>query len=89
MWKKKYQPRNHVPWTIISVCIGVCAVLILLLRFMLDRENKRRDAEKRDDSYDDVYLTQEYSDGTKTEKRVDRAFLDLTDIQNRDFRYVL
>ena len=72
---------------------------------MLQSENKRRDAEKRDDSYDDVYLTQELADGTKTEKRVDKvrcdlaliysahtscqAFLDLTDIQNRDFRYVL
>lgn len=75
---------------------------------MLQSENRRRDAEKRDDSYDDVYLTQELSDGTKAEKRVDRvshnialhedlhltkgifqAFLDLTDQQNRDFRYVL
>ncbi|KDR73634.1 hypothetical protein GALMADRAFT_251402 [Galerina marginata CBS 339.88] len=89
MWKKKYQPRNHVPWSIISACIGACAVLILLLRFMLQRENKRRDAEQRDDSYDDVYLTRSSTDGTKTEKRVDKAFLDLTDIQNRDFRYVL
>ncbi|KIM48751.1 hypothetical protein M413DRAFT_437931 [Hebeloma cylindrosporum] len=89
MWKKKYQPRNHVPWAVISACIGACAVLILTLRFMLDSENKRRDAEKRDDSYDDVYIREELADGTKTEKRVDRAFLDITDIQNRDFRYVL
>ncbi|KAF8912083.1 major facilitator superfamily domain-containing protein [Gymnopilus junonius] len=89
MWKKQYQPRNHVPWTVIAVCIGVCALLILLLRFMLDRENKRRDAEKRDDSYDDVYLAQEKQDGTKAEKHVDRAFLDITDIQNKEFRYVL
>ncbi|PPR05104.1 hypothetical protein CVT26_012340 [Gymnopilus dilepis] len=89
MWKKQYQPRNHVPWTVIAVCIGVCALLILILRFMLDRENKRREAEKAEDSYDDVYLAQEKQDGTKAEKHVDRAFLDLTDIQNREFRYVL
>ncbi|KDR66872.1 hypothetical protein GALMADRAFT_232281 [Galerina marginata CBS 339.88] len=89
MWRKKFQPRNHVPWAIISACIGSCAALILLLRFMLDRENKRRDGEQRDDSYDDVYLTQESTDGVMTEKRVDRTFLDLTDIQNRDFRYSL
>ncbi|KAF8954615.1 major facilitator superfamily domain-containing protein [Flammula alnicola] len=88
MWKKQYQPRNHIPWSIISACIGACSILILLLRFMLQSENKRRDAEQRDDTYDDVYLKQELADGTKTEKRVDRAFLDLTDIQNRDFRYV-
>ena len=74
---------------------------------MLHSENKRREAEKKDDSYDDVYITQELPDGSKTEKRVDKvcclfalfdqnfpytscqAFLDITDIQNRDFRYVL
>jgi ACS family allantoate permease-like MFS transporter len=89
MWKKKYQPRNHVPWAVISACIMTCFFLILLLRFMLAAENKRRDAEKRDDTYDDVYVSQELANGTKEEKRVDRAFLDLTDIQNRDFRYAL
>jgi len=88
MWKKRYQTRNHVPWAVISSCIGGCVVLILLLRWVLKRENTRRDAEQRDDSYDDVYITQRLSDGTTVEKRVDRAFLDLTDIQNRDFRYV-
>ena len=64
---------NHVPWAVISACIGACTVLILTLRFMLHFENKRREAEKRDDSYDDVYVTQELADGTKTEKRVDRV----------------
>jgi len=43
---------------------------------MLHFENKRREAEKRDDSYDDVYITQELADGTKTEKRVDRVRCD-------------
>ena len=57
----------------IAVCIGVCALLILILRFMLDRENKRREAEKAEDSYDDVYLAQEKQDGTKAEKHVDRV----------------
>ncbi|CAA7271463.1 unnamed protein product [Cyclocybe aegerita] len=89
MWKKHYQPRNHVPWAVISACIFTCAMLMLLLRFMLTSENKRRDAEKRDDTYDDVYITEVTADGKTIEKRVDRAFLDLTDIQNRDFRYVL
>ncbi|KAF9564419.1 MFS general substrate transporter [Agrocybe pediades] len=89
MWKKKYQPRNHVPWAVISACTFTCAILLLILRFMLHRENQKRDAEKRDDSYDDVYVIQELPDGSKVEKRVDKAFLDLTDIQNREFRYVL
>ncbi|KAF8197567.1 major facilitator superfamily domain-containing protein [Pholiota molesta] len=89
MWKKRYQPRNHVPWTIIAACIGACIVLILLLRFMLRSENKRRDTERRDDSYDEVYIKEELADGTINKRHVDKAFLDLTDIQNRDFRYDL
>jgi len=71
------------------------------------RENKRRDVETRDVTYDDVHIERKNSDG-KTEKMKidkvhlnysytmsmtlklrDQAFLDLTDIQNRDFRYVL
>ncbi len=42
---------------------------------MLQAENKRRDAEQRDDSYDDVYIKEELADGTKTEKHVDRVCL--------------
>ncbi|KAF9532168.1 major facilitator superfamily domain-containing protein [Crepidotus variabilis] len=89
MWKKQYQPRNHVPWAVISACVFTCLCLFLLLRYMLSSENKRREAEKRDEKYDTVYITTELSDGSKAEKKVDRAFLDLTDIQNRDFRYTL
>ena len=62
---------------------------MLLLRFMLASENKRRETEKRDERHDAVYISQEQEDGTRLEKRVDKAFLDLTDIQNRDFRYTL
>jgi len=63
-------------------------LLILLLRFMLASENKRRDTEKND-KFDEIYIPQELPDGSVIEKRVDRAFLDLTDIQNREFRYAL
>jgi len=42
---------------------------------MLAAENKRRDAEKRDDTFDDIYLSKELSDGSKEEKRVDRVRL--------------
>ena len=66
-----------------------CLLLILLLRFMLSSENKRREAEQRDERRDVVLIAQVLPDGTTLEKRVDRAFLDLTDIQNRDFRYTL
>ncbi|KAF9014075.1 MFS general substrate transporter [Cyathus striatus] len=89
MWKKKYQPRNHVPWAVIAATSFGSGILLLILRFMLARENKRRETEKRDDTYNEVYITQTLPDGSTVEKKVDRAFLDLTDIQNRDFRYVL
>ncbi|KAF6763855.1 major facilitator superfamily domain-containing protein [Ephemerocybe angulata] len=89
MWKKEYQPRNHIPWVVISSCIFSGAVLIFILRTLLARENARRDAETRDETYDDVYVLTEKPDGTKVETRVDKTFLDLTDLQNRDFRYIL
>ena len=66
-------PSNHVPWAIIAACIGTCAILILTLRYVLYFENKRRDGEQRDETYDDVYLTQETEDGIKAEKRVDKV----------------
>lgn len=66
-----------------------CLLLLLLLRFMLASENQRRETEQRDERHDVIYIAQELPDGTRLEKRVDRAFLDLTDIQNRDFRYAL
>ena len=77
---------------------------------MLNFENKRRDDEQRDETYDHVYLTQETKDGIQFDKHIDKVritviilknlviatnhtinqtFLDLTDIQNRDFRYTL
>lgn len=108
MFLKRYQPRNHTPWAIISTCVFVSAILILILRFMLAAENKKRDAEPYDPTYDEVYILETDSNGKEKEKRVDKVcgfgvdcrllgtnrnclqvFLDLTDKQNREFRYVL
>ncbi|KAI0807659.1 MFS general substrate transporter [Fomes fomentarius] len=88
-WKKQYQPRNHIPWLILSICWAVSALILLALRVYLARENARREKEGPDTRYEDVYIEEKQSDGTVVEKKVDKAFLDLTDIQNRDFRYVL
>ncbi|KAF8259246.1 hypothetical protein EI94DRAFT_1752060 [Lactarius quietus] len=78
MWQAKYKPRNHVP-------------LLFAVRVLLSRENKRRDAEPLDDTYDNVYLTMMDQDGNREEAKVAKVwkFLDLTDRQNKDFRYVL
>jgi hypothetical protein len=40
---------------------------------MLHSENKRRDGEQRDETYDDVYLTQKTEDGIQSEKRIDKV----------------
>ncbi|SJL04531.1 related to permease of the major facilitator superfamily [Armillaria ostoyae] len=89
MWQAKYKPRNHIPWIIIGICYVCCMSLLLTIRFLLSRENKRRNTESTDDAYGDVYIERLTSDGKKEMIKVDKEFLDLTDIQNRDFRYVL
>jgi len=89
MWQAKYKPRNHVPWITIGVCEVACICLLFAIRVLLSRENKRRDAEPLNDAYDNVFLTKIDQDGNRVEMRVSKEFLDLTDRQNRDFRYVL
>jgi len=89
MWLQKYKPRNHIPWTIIAICDVIGPLLLLLLRFFLARENRRRDAEPADETYEDVYIERTNEDGTVEQVKVEKEFLDLTDRQNRDFRYVL
>ncbi|EKM74774.1 hypothetical protein AGABI1DRAFT_132891 [Agaricus bisporus var. burnettii JB137-S8] len=89
MWQARYKPRNHVPWIVTGVCYASNIFVMLALRWVMTRENKRRDSEPRDTTYDEVYLERENGDGTIDKIRVDKEFLDLTDMQNRDFRYVL
>lgn len=62
---------------------------MMLQRYILKKENEKRDREGPDMTYDDVWVKVADSDGKIIEKKVDKAFLDLTDRQNRDFRYVL
>jgi ACS family allantoate permease-like MFS transporter len=50
-------PSNHVPRIIIGICFLLNTVLLFAIRVLLDRENKRRDAEPPHNSYDDVYIT--------------------------------
>ena len=81
--------------------------LLLSIRVLLARENKRRDAEPLDETFDDVYIVTTDEGGNCTEIKVSKVricsvqqgyrlmqccgqeFLDLTDRQNREFRYVL
>ncbi|KAJ4475566.1 major facilitator superfamily domain-containing protein [Lentinula aciculospora] len=89
MWQEKYKPRNHVPWIVIGVCYVVSIILLMIIRAYLASENRRRDAESIDSTYDDVYMELIGSNGVMEKVKVEKEFLDLTDVQNREFRYVL
>ncbi|KAJ7859783.1 MFS general substrate transporter [Mycena olivaceomarginata] len=89
MWQAKYKPRNRIPWIIIGCCFVICMAIFLIIRSILAAENKRRDAEPQSkEMFDNAYVEQPSADGTMVKVKVDRAFLDLTERQNRDFRYV-
>jgi len=89
MWQAKYKPRNHIPFTVITACSAASAVTLLVTRWYLATQNKKRDHEQPDNTYDDIYIPVTGEDGNQVEKKVDKAFLDLTDLQNREFRYAL
>jgi len=94
MWTQQYKPRNRVPWAVITICYFVCTILLLIIRYILVRENKRRDRLAADPNFsgdqDEVGVIEVIGeDGKKSFKKVDRAFLDLTDRENLQFRYVL
>ena len=46
---------------------------MLLIRALLARENKRRDAEPPDETYDDVYVVVVGEDGEKVERKVSKV----------------
>ncbi|KAJ4260445.1 Allantoate permease [Fusarium torreyae] len=62
----------------ISICIiyFLCTVDLLVMRWVFDRRNKRRDAEKA--AQGDQYKVED-----------NHEFLDLTDLENKEFRYEL
>lgn len=47
--------------------------LLMVLRYIMYRENKRRDSETRDTTYDEVYIEHINSDGTIDKIRVDKV----------------
>lgn len=71
----KIMCRNHVPWIVIGICYLICPFLLIVLRYMLRAENKRRDKEPHDTKYDDVYMTHIDEDGKAVERRVDKVCL--------------
>ncbi|KAB5593649.1 MFS general substrate transporter [Ceratobasidium theobromae] len=89
-WKEKYKPRNYVPWSICLASYVGDFLIILAIRYVLDTENKRRDALQASSAHDEYgYVEKADSDGQIIRQKVDKAMLDLTDRQNLSFRYAL
>ena len=65
--------RNHVPWIIIGICYALCMSLLLTIRYVLSSENKRRDNEPIDDTYDDVYIERIGKEGQTERIKVDKV----------------
>jgi len=100
MWKEQYRPRDKVPWAVIIACDAACGVLFLVIRAYLVRQNRLREAllteqtsrahnESEKDDGDVKFVLATDVDGVEVHKKVDKEFLDLTDGQNLEFRYVL
>ncbi|KAF8343124.1 MFS general substrate transporter [Cantharellus anzutake] len=91
-WKDSYKPRNYVPWGITMGSYAGNWVLLLTLRWYLQRENKRRDQLQAGlANEDDMFGYVERADekGQVVRQKVEKALLDLTDRENLSFRYVL
>ena len=73
-------------------------LLALFIRIYLMSQNAARDRAARStgekgtthsEAFDDVFIIVKDEKGQATKRRIHRAYLDLTDKQNREFRYVL
>lgn len=81
IWQEKYRPRNHVPWIIIGICYVVCMSIMLLIRYLLNKENKKRDREREErvargerlDEDEDVYIERVSDEGVKEKVKVDKV----------------
>lgn len=80
MWQAKYAPRYYIPWGIILGSYVVNPIILIAIRYYLNRENKRRDALEHE-------KVEKYLDENGDE--IDPTFLDVTDKKNMAFRYPL
>ncbi|KIO24291.1 hypothetical protein M407DRAFT_213098 [Tulasnella calospora MUT 4182] len=91
-WKQKYRPRNMVPWIIQLSTYVFDIFMIFIIRWYLVSENKRRDAEKlaSGEEYDEFgYIEHTQEDGSVVKLKVPIQFMDITDKENKAFRYPL
>lgn len=65
--------RNRVPFAVILACEFSFGILFLIIRAYLARENRRRDQEQHDQTYDDVYVTLKDEYGNEVQKKIDKV----------------
>jgi ACS family allantoate permease-like MFS transporter len=65
--------RNRIPWIVITISYFLCPVILLIIRFRLSRENKKRDLEPKVEEAEDAYIEEVLEDGTKVERRIDKV----------------
>ncbi|CAE6411066.1 unnamed protein product [Rhizoctonia solani] len=89
-WRDEYKPRNYVPYAICLASYACDFILLFSIRYVLKKENERRDALQADQAQEDYgYVERVDSDGQVVRQKVDKGMLDLTDRQNLSFRYAL
>ena len=62
--------------------------LLLIIRYFLSTENKRRDREQLDNSYDDVYIERIGKDGQVERVKVDKV-KNVLDFDSNYFLFIL
>ncbi|EGF98722.1 uncharacterized protein MELLADRAFT_45958 [Melampsora larici-populina 98AG31] len=85
LWQSKYKPRNIVPWSIITFCYVFGALILIFMRFYLKRQNFIRDSKITNQ----VIVNKQKENENENEDKSVKAFMDLTDLENSDYRYVL
>ncbi|ORX97963.1 hypothetical protein BCR34DRAFT_641381 [Clohesyomyces aquaticus] len=90
-FQPQYAPRYIVPWAVILVVVCILpSRVVLVLRWYMVRENRRRDALESKGKIQEVGIMQHFDEsGESREEVVDARQLDLTDRENLAFRYVL
>ncbi|KII87568.1 hypothetical protein PLICRDRAFT_162273 [Plicaturopsis crispa FD-325 SS-3] len=92
-WREEYSPAFLVPWGICMASYVADIVLVLIIRYVLARENRRRDGLQVDGNGREIesfgYIDSTDAMGHIIRVKIDKALLDLTDLENLTFRYVL
>jgi hypothetical protein len=91
-WKVQYRPRNTVPWAIQLSSYVFDIGVIYALRLYFQYLNRKRDAEKlaSGKEYEEYgYVEHVNEDGSVVKMKVPIQFMDVTDWENKAFRYAL